>query len=181
MKPLLQTNKLSIILWNQLLSKMQRCTMCYLTSVHSLCGRHINYSTCNLLLKPHSYTHTHTRILSLCFPEHCLHSLCCSLFESCSVILDQRVQRAPECWWCKHCVQCLPHRFPLSRMLPREWDGTGRTILIVADTEDYTIDWYSSGTGRLMAACLLCLRGLLLMTCDTVGKSVDQLLVEECG
>lgn len=38
--------------------------------------------------------------------EHSPHSLCSCLFESGSVILDQRAQRA--CGWCKCCVQCLP-------------------------------------------------------------------------
>lgn len=58
-------------------------------------GLHIHYSECNFSLQDHSHTHTHTQVLSLCLPEHSLRSLCCCLFESRSVILDQRVQRDP--------------------------------------------------------------------------------------
>lgn len=122
----------------------------------------------NLLLKQ-LHTYTHTQVLSLCLPEHSLHSLCCCLFESGSVILDQRVQRAPECWWCKLCVQCLPRCSTCSHVLPGglRWDREERPCRgwpwrLQTDT---LILW-----DRLMGACLLCLRGLLLMTWDTVGR-----------
>lgn len=101
-------------------------------------------------------------------------------FESGSVILDQRVQRAPECWWCKHSIQRLPHCSPLSQTLPGVWGGTGSTIAAVPHPEDCRLPderCYWQGT----AACLIRCRGLRLMTWDTVGRRSGKCWPSHCG